>query len=153
MFSLRNKINIFEISSIPPLIWNSDYSPMSLLFVDTAGKNNYSATDIMEVIFDMEDTQTEPNMDIEVKANTTQTASHSRTTNNLVSRTSSVAAGKLFVDMFASFETPLGQFCESHGIRRGVLNGVFMLGVNIMNINQGCYKFDHLFVPVKVHIG
>ena len=69
---------------------------MSLLFVDTAGKNNYSATDIMEVIFDMEDTQTEPNMDIEVKANTTQTASHSKTTSNLVSRTSSVAAGKLF---------------------------------------------------------
>lgn len=58
----------------------------------TKRKNNYSATDIMEVIFDREDTQTEPNKDIEVKANTTQTASHSRTTNNLVSRTSSVAA-------------------------------------------------------------
>ena len=108
---------------------------MSLLFVDTAGKNNYSATDIMEVIFDMEDTQTEPNMDIEVKANTTQTASHSRTTNNLVSRTSSVAAGKLFFEVFASFETPFGQFCESHGICRGVPNGVFMLGVDIININ------------------
>ena len=69
------------------------------MFVDTAGKNNYSATDIMEVIFDMEDTQTEPNMDIEVKANTTQTASHSKTTNNLVSRTSSVATGKLFLSV------------------------------------------------------
>lgn len=105
---------------------------MSLLFVDIAGKNNYSATDIMEVIFDMEERQAQPNLDTEVPASTPQTASHSRPTNNLDSRTSSVAAGKLFFDVLASLGTPLGQFHDSHGISQGVTNEVCMFGFDII---------------------